>query len=128
MGKIEEAIKKYEEDPDVTIYYTYDNRPDYAINEETGEMTIFQYGYFGHTEAKLMKDLPEIDDLGNESKRSVFDVLDNHIEIAMNEYNKAKAHNYGGSNDSTLSALYLAKGKLETLLDLREELDDPLYW
>lgn len=129
MSKELEAIKRFEEDPNEEVYYTYDNRPDYSVNQETGEITIFQYGYFGHTEGKLFSDLEEVDYNGSEPKESVFKEIDRRIEDLIDEYNRAKAHNYHAQNDSTLSSYYTVKGKLEALMDLREELmNDINYW
>ena len=128
MGKIEDAIKNYEEDPNEEVYYTYDNRPDYSVNQETGEITIFQYGYFGHTDGKLFSDLEEVDYNDNINKQLVFEEIDNRIEKLIDEYNEAKAHNYHAHNDSTLSSYYTVKGKLDALMDLREELMDDNFW
>ena len=128
MGKIEDAIKKYEEDPNEEVYYTYDNRPDYSVNQETGEITIFQYGYFGHTNGKLFSDLEKVDYNDNINKQLVFEEIDNRIEKLIDKYNEAKAHNYNGQNDSTLSEYYTVKGKLDALMDLREELIDDNFW
>ena len=129
MIKELEVIKKYEKDPNEEVYYTYDNRPDYSVNQETGEITIFQAGYFGHTDGKLFSDLEKIDYIGSEPKESVFKEIDNRIETLIDEYNEAKAHNYHAHNDSTLSRYYTVKGKLDALIDLREELNnDELYW
>ena len=126
--KMLKAIQKYFYDPNEIIYFTYDNRPDYSVNQETGDITIFQYGYFGHTEGKLFSDLEEVDCSGNIDKRSVFDELDDRIEKLIDDYNRAKAHNYHAQNDSTLSEYYLVKGKLDALLDLREELMNDNFW
>ena len=128
MSKELEAIKKYEEDPNEEVYYTYDNRPDYSVNQETGEITVFQYGYFGHTEGMLFSDLEEVDYSNSDSKKAVFEELDERIELLIDKYNRAKAHNYHCSNDSTLSEYYKVKGQLEALMDLREELINDYYW
>ena len=129
MNKELEAIKKYEEDPNEEVYYIYDNRPDYSVNQETGEITIFQYGYFGHTDGKLFSDLEKVDYIGSEPKESVFKEIDRRIENLIDEYNEAKVHNYRGSNDSTLSRYYFVEGQLNALMDLREELNNDInYW
>lgn len=129
MGQIEDAIKKYEEDPDFTIYYGgYDNIPNYAINNETGEIVVFQYGYFGHIDGKTMNDLEEVDCSGNISKKYVFEELDSRIESLIGEYNRTKVNNYRGQNDSTLSEYCKIMGRLDALMDLREELMNDIYW
>lgn len=128
MSKELEAIQELENDPDVTIYYTYDNRPDYAVNSETGEITIFQYGYFGHTDGMTMNDIDPVDCDGNVDKKAVFDELDNRIEKLIDDYNRAKAHNYHASNDSTYGEYKYVKGQLDALMDLREELTNDYYW
>lgn len=126
--KMLNAINKYVNDPNEEVYYTYDNRPDYSVNQETGDITIFQYGYFGHTEGKLFSDLEEVDYGDSLSKQLVFEELDSRIEKLIDEYNEAKAHNYHAQNDSTLSRYYSVQGKLDALLDLREELMDDNFW
>ena len=128
MGKIDEAIQKYLDDPNEEVYYTHDNRPDYSVNRETGEITIFQYGYFGHTEGKLFSDLEEVDYDGNDSKQFIFEEIDRRIEKLIDEYNAAKAHDYHVGNYSTQGEYNRIKGKLEALEDLREELMDNSYW
>ncbi len=40
MEKIDEALQKYIDDPNEEVYYTYDNRPDYSVNQETGEIVF----------------------------------------------------------------------------------------
>ena len=122
------AIKRYEEDPNEEVYYTYDNRPYYSVNQETGEITIFKYGYFGHTDGKLFSDLEEVDYNDNINKQLVFEELYKRIEKLIDEYNEAKAHNYHAQNDSTLSRYYTIKGRLDELMDLREELMDDNFW
>ncbi len=128
MGKIEDAIQKYLDDPNEEVYYTYDNRLDYSVNQETGEITIFQYGYFGHTEGKLFSDLEEVDYNGNLSKELIFTEIDNRIEKLIDEYNAAKAHDYHSGNYSTQGEYNRIKGQLEALEDLREELMDSSFW
>lgn len=128
MGKIDEAIQKYLDDPNEEVYYTYDNRPDYSVNQETGEITIFQYGYFGHTEGKLFSDLEEVDYDGNDSKQFIFEEIDSRIEKLIDKYNAAKAHDYHAGNYSTQGEYNRIKGQLEALEDLREELMDSSYW
>lgn len=128
MGKLEEAIQEYLNDPNEEVYYTYDNRPDYSVNQETGEITIFQYGYFGHTDGKLFSDLEEVDYDGNDSKQFIFEEIDNRIEKLIDQYNEAKAHNYQCGNDSTSSRYWNIKGQLDALIDLRDELMDNSYW
>lgn len=130
MGKLEEAIQEYLNDPDVTVYYDYydNNRPDYAVNNETGEITIFQYGYFGHTEGKTMNDIPEVDCSGNIIKEAIFNEIDDRLEKIICEYNAAKAHDYKGSNDSTAARYWKTVGQYEALMDLREELENEYYW
>ena len=128
MGKIDEAIQKYLDDPNEEVYYTYDNRPDYSVNQETGEITIFQYGYFGHTEGKLFSDLEEVDYDCNNSKQFIFEEIDRRIEKLIDEYNAAKAHDYHAGNYSTQGEYNRIKGQLEALEDLREELMDSSYW
>ena len=128
MSKELEAIKKYEEDPNEEVYYTYDNRPDYSVNQETGEITIFQYGYFGHTEGKLFSDLEEVDYNGNDSKQSIFEEIDCRIEKLIDKYNATKAHDYHAGNYSTQGEYNRIKGQLDALIELREELTNDYYW
>lgn len=127
MGKIEDAIKKYEEDPNEEVYYTYDNHPDYSVNQETGEITIFQYGYFGHTDGKLFSDLEEVDYDDNYSKQLIFEEIDDRIKELIDKYNAAKAHDYLAGNYCTQGEYNRIKGQLDALIDLREELTDNNY-
>lgn len=116
MDKVLEAIKKYEEDPDIVVYYDSDNKPDYAINEDTDEMTVFQYGYFLHDKADSLTDIPYPD-----PNNDILNDLYSRIEVAISEYNKCRAHYMRCSSDNNTRELSYAEGKLNTLKDLYEE-------
>lgn len=126
--KLEEYVKQLEESGDYTIYYDYDNKPDYAINETNNEMIIFSYGYSFHAEAKSIDDFDNIDTNDNISKKFIFEELDNRLSDAIDEYNKCLAHYTRTSSENNSIALSKAKAVYETLSDLREEFNNESYW
>jgi len=125
---VEEYVNQLEETGEYTIYYDYENKPDYAINNTTNEMIIFSYGYSFHAEAKSMDDFNDIDINDNNSKKLIFEELDRRLENAIDEYNKCLAHYTRTSSENNSIALSKAKAVYKTLCDLREEFIDEIYW
>ena len=125
----EEYIQKLTESGEWVIYYDSQNVPDYAINEETNEMVIFQYGYNLSAEAKSFEELVDsVDASDNTSKRFVFEEIDRRIADAIDEYNKCLAHYTRTSSNINSDQYSAAKARLDTLLDLREEFTNENYW
>ena len=125
---IEEYVKKLEESGDYTIYYDIYDAPDYAINETTNEMIIFQYGYSLTAQAKSMDDYEHIDTDDNIAKKCIFDEIDSRLDNAIDEYNKCLAHYTRTSSNLNSEKLSKATGALEALEELREELINEYYW
>ncbi len=124
----EEYIKKLEESGDYTIYYDIYNAPDYAINETTNEMIIFQYGYNLTAEAKSIDDYEKVNTDDNITKKFIFEEIDSRLDNAIDEYNKCLAHYTRTSSNLNSENLSKATGVLETLEELREELINEYYW
>lgn len=124
----EEYIKKLEESGDYTIYYDIYNAPDYAINETTNEMIIFQYGYNLTAEAKSIDDYEKVNTDNNITKKFIFEEIDSRLDNAIDEYNKCLAHYTRTSSNLNSENLSKATGVLETLEELREELINEYYW
>lgn len=125
---VEEYVKKLEESGDYTIYYDIYDSPDYAINETTNEMIIFQYGYSLTAEAKSMDDYEHIDTDENITKKFIFEEIDSRLDNAIDEYNKCLAHYTRTSSNLNSEKLSKATGVLEALEELREELINEYYW
>ena len=125
---VEEYIKKLEESGDYIIYYDIYNAPDYAINETTNEMIIFQYGYNLTAEAKSIDDYDKVNTDDNITKKFIFEEIDSRLDNAIDEYNKCLAHYTRTSSNLNSENLSKAIGVLETLEELREELINEYYW
>jgi site-specific DNA-cytosine methylase len=125
---VEEYVKKLEESGDYTIYYDIYDAPDYAINETTNKMIIFQYGYSLTAEAKSIDDYVKVNTDDNITKKFIFEEIDSRLDNAIDEYNKCLAHYTRTSSNLNSEKLSKATGALEALEELREELINEYYW